>query len=80
MKNFGTNLRAYRKMRDLTLCELGAITESSSSHLCEIENGKRSVSLDKALVIANALGCEIGDLVGEAVKLTIKQRSKSKQQ
>lgn len=78
MKNFGSNLKVYRKMRDLTQNELAAIIDSSSSHLCEIENGKRSVSLEKALVIAGALGCKIDDLVGEQVTLTIKPRRKTK--
>jgi transcriptional regulator with XRE-family HTH domain len=78
MKHFGSNIKAYRKMRELTLSELGALLDSSSSHLCEIENGKRSVSLDKSVKIADALGCEIGDLIGEQVKLTIKPSRKTK--
>jgi transcriptional regulator with XRE-family HTH domain len=71
MKHFGSNLKAYRKLRNLTQNELATMIDSSSSHLCEIESGKRSVSLEKALAIAAALGCEIGNLAGGKVKLSI---------
>ncbi len=63
MKHFGKNLRFYRRHRDFTLEELGAKTGISSSHLSEVENGKKSISLEKAIALTYALECAIEDLV-----------------
>ncbi|MGB9112859.1 MAG: helix-turn-helix transcriptional regulator, partial [Acidimicrobiales bacterium] len=60
---FGERLRHYRRRRELTLNELGAIVGRQASYLSQIENGQREPRLSLVNDLARALGCAAADLL-----------------
>jgi len=52
----GGALSALRKCDEQSLAEYARILGISRTHLCDIERGRRSVSLEKAANFARALG------------------------
>lgn len=60
------NFRDLREQAGLSLAELGRRTRISTRMLSYYESGEALPRLDNALRIAEALGCEASDLVGDA--------------
>jgi transcriptional regulator with XRE-family HTH domain len=60
---FGMKLRQFREEAGLSLTDLGARTELSTSYLTEIEHGKKYPKAEKIARIAEALGRGYDDLV-----------------
>ncbi|QIW09169.1 helix-turn-helix transcriptional regulator [Francisella sp. LA112445] len=53
---FGETIASLRKCGELTQVELAKKLGVSKQYLCDIENNRKSVSVDKAIKIAQALG------------------------
>jgi DNA-binding XRE family transcriptional regulator len=58
-----SRIRTYRKYRGMTVTELAAAAEISQPHLSDIENGKKTGSVDVLKRIATALKVDLDDLV-----------------
>ncbi|MBC7282642.1 LexA family transcriptional regulator [Hoeflea sp.] len=58
-------IREVRKSKHVTLEELAVQTGISTSYLSRIEAGNRGLSLENAVRIASALGCEVADFTSE---------------
>ena len=61
----GKNIVRLRKERKLTQEDLCGLTQMDRSHLSEIENGKMNVTVKSLVTIAQAMDCELADLVLE---------------
>lgn len=59
----GATIRQYRQQRHLIQTALAAMTGVSPSHICQIEQGHRSVSLLNLISIAAAFGLPISSLL-----------------
>jgi DNA-binding XRE family transcriptional regulator len=57
-----TPLKVWRKYRGLTLAALGKQCGVSAAALSQIENGKRSPSVDLLVKLSRFLGCDMDDL------------------
>jgi y4mF family transcriptional regulator len=57
-KEFGAAIRARRKELGLTQAALAEFTGFSVSFLSDLENGKQTAELGKALYLANLLGLD----------------------
>lgn len=53
---FGGLLRSTRLCDEISQAELARLMHMSRSHLCDIENGRRTVSVEKAAEFAKVLG------------------------
>ncbi|MFP4598317.1 MAG: helix-turn-helix domain-containing protein [Persicimonas sp.] len=51
----GSNIRRLRSERDLSQQELAAEAGINRAYLSTVENGKRNISIDNIVAIANAL-------------------------
>ncbi len=60
---FGDNVLLWRLYRSLSQAQLSAMTGIPRPNLSDIENGKRDVTLNTILSLANALGVSPGNLV-----------------
>jgi len=58
-KTFGTAVRLYRKKHGATQIKLAAIANTGARFIGDLENGKPTVQLDKALRVAKILGMKI---------------------
>lgn len=58
-KAFGKTVRAYRKRQGATQIQLAAIANTGLRFIGDLENGKPTVQLDKALRVAKILGLKI---------------------
>ncbi len=58
-KSFGQAIRAYRKRQGATQTQLAAIANTGLRFIGDLENGKPTVQLDKALQVAKILGLKI---------------------
>ena len=59
----GKNIAERRKKQNMTQEDLCGIAEIDRSYLSEIENGKENVSIKTLVKIADALECELSDLI-----------------
>ena len=59
------NIQYYREKRGMTQAQLGAAVGVSASAIKAYEGGWESPHLDKAILIAEALGVTLADLVRE---------------
>ena len=58
-KQFGEFVKAQRKKLGYTqkqICEVGGI---SASYISDLENGKATIELGKAILLANLLGIDV---------------------
>lgn len=55
----GASLRAFRKTQGLTLERVSGLTNIGMRFLSELERGKETAELGKALTILNKLGLEL---------------------
>ena len=58
-KIFGELVRAYRKKQGVTQVQLAAIANTGARFIGDLENGKPTVQLNKALRVAKILGIKI---------------------
>jgi DNA-binding XRE family transcriptional regulator len=58
-----SRIRTFRKYRELTISELAEAAGISQPYLSEIENGKKTGSVDVLKRIATALKVDLDDLV-----------------
>jgi y4mF family transcriptional regulator len=58
-KTFGTAVRAYRKRQNATQIQLAATANTGIRFIGDLENGKPTVQLEKALRVAYILGMKI---------------------
>ena len=58
-KSFGMAIRERRKKLGYTQKYISEFTGVSVSFLSDLENGKKTIELDKALKIANLLGLDV---------------------
>jgi len=53
---FGDLLRSTRKCDEISQAELARLMHMSRSHICDIENNRRTVSFERAACFAKVLG------------------------
>ena len=58
-KTFGAAVRAYRKKQGATQIQLAAVANTGVRFIGDLENGKQTVQLDKALRVAKIVGLKI---------------------
>ena len=58
-RSFGSALRQRRKALGYTQTDLSGITGLSVSFLSDLERGKKTIELEKALYLASMLGLDI---------------------
>jgi len=58
-KAFGEAIRMFRKKQNATQIQLAAIANTGARFIGDLENGKPTVQLDKALRVAKILGMKI---------------------
>lgn len=63
---FGQRLRYRRRALGLTLADLGRAVDRPASYLSQLENGHREPRLSTVARLAEALDCEVADLVDQA--------------
>jgi len=59
----GSNIRKYRKDKNMTITKLAELVGSKREYLSTIENGKKAPSFTMIEKIATALEVEINDLI-----------------
>ena len=64
-KSFGEMVKKYRKRQGATQTQLAAIANTGIRFISDLENGKPTVQLDKALRVAKILGIKINTPDGE---------------
>lgn len=63
--SIGKNIVRLREASDIRQTELAKAVNVSQSLICQIERGTKVPSLPLAKQIANALGCDVNDLLEE---------------
>lgn len=58
-KELGEIIRAFRKKQNLTLDKVSGLTGLSMRFISELERGKQTAELGKALELINKIGLEI---------------------
>ncbi|KAB0454375.1 MULTISPECIES: helix-turn-helix domain-containing protein [Agrobacterium] len=61
-RDFGAAIRERRKALGWTQTGLAARSGTGERFIVELESGKPSCQLEKALIVARTVGIEIGDL------------------
>ncbi|MCR4658267.1 MAG: helix-turn-helix domain-containing protein [Lachnospiraceae bacterium] len=56
---FGKAIKERRKVKGYTQADISAVSGLSVSFISDLENGKKSIELEKALMVANLLGLDI---------------------
>ena len=62
-RELGARIRELRKERNLTQFQLGEMAGSDHNYIYEIENGKKSPTIDTLCRIADALDVRVNDLI-----------------
>lgn len=65
--DLGRQIKEKRKSKQISQADLAAMAEMSTQHLCNIENARTKVSLDKLIRIANVLECSVDELICESL-------------
>ncbi|MCS6123996.1 helix-turn-helix transcriptional regulator [Shewanella xiamenensis] len=60
---FGAKLREERKRRGISQEKVALLTEIDRSYMGRIERGEVNITLEKAYQLAEALGCDIRELL-----------------
>lgn len=74
MANTGDRIQAIREKRGLTQDQLADKAKISTGFLSDVENGKRNVSSENLLKIANALGASVDYLLRGETRETIQRQ------
>lgn len=64
-KRMGLEIKVHRIRKGITQRELADILGISQAHLCNVENGRLSLSLKLLLTLRNILECSLDELVVE---------------
>lgn len=67
---FAKNMRTVRRLKEVSQESLAFEAEVSRAYICEVERGKRAVSIDVMARIAEALNVALSDLVKEDLSLS----------
>ncbi|MEA3267347.1 MAG: helix-turn-helix domain-containing protein [Candidatus Fermentibacteria bacterium] len=59
VKEFGEKIRLKRKMLGLTIKRVAGLSGIGPRYLSELERGKSTIEMGKALHVANSLGLEL---------------------
>jgi len=59
VKTFGAAVKTHRKRLHITQLHLAAIANTGVRFISDLENGKHTVQLDKALEVAKVLGLKV---------------------
>ena len=62
LKILGQNIKKYREIKNLSQEFLAEKVDLSREYICNIENGKKYVSLRKLFLIADTLDVKFSDL------------------
>ena len=63
LSRIGKNIRKKRTDATLTVRQLSTMSELSISQISYMENGKHDMSVVSLIKVADALACEVGDLM-----------------
>ena len=61
-KDFGSIIKKYRKNLGLTQIQLSAVANVSPRFIGELERGKPTIELEKALHVADMLGIKLDNI------------------
>lgn len=75
---FGENLKAIRKRMKLTQQEMADKMDISRTYLSDLENTRRSTSINTVLYIAKRLDISVNELVNDSLELTEDEYNKKK--
>ncbi|MGX0147472.1 helix-turn-helix domain-containing protein [Staphylococcus hominis] len=75
---FGENLKAIRKRMKLTQQEMADRMDISRTYLSDLENTRRSTSINTVLYIAKRLDISVNELVNDSLELTEDEYNKKK--
>lgn len=67
---FGTQLRAARQARGMTIADLAYAARVDWSYLTQIEAGRKNASLDVLDALATAVGVSLIDLLQSPIDIT----------
>jgi transcriptional regulator with XRE-family HTH domain len=62
---FRANLTSLRESAGLTQAELGRLSKTSASYICDLERGRRAPNLATLIPVAKALGIHPSKLIAE---------------
>ncbi|GAM63327.1 transcriptional regulator [Vibrio ishigakensis] len=62
-KQFGANLRKIRREKGISQDNLALLAEIDRSYVGRIERGEVNITLEKAYQLANALKCDLNQLL-----------------
>lgn len=68
-EEIGRSIKFARLHREMKQNELAEIVGVSSEHISHVECAKSKPSLELLVMIANALSCDINDLLGSNMKI-----------
>jgi len=75
---FGDNLKAIRRRMKLTQQEMADRMDISRTYLSDLENTRRSTSINTVLYIAKRLDISVNELVNDSLELTEEEYNKKK--
>ncbi|MGZ9500119.1 helix-turn-helix domain-containing protein [Staphylococcus epidermidis] len=75
---FGENLKAIRRRMKLTQQEMADRMDISRTYLSDLENTRRSTSINTVLYIAKRLDISVNELVNDSLELTEEEYNKKK--
>ncbi|MNK11956.1 helix-turn-helix protein [compost metagenome] len=65
---FGRMIESLRKADELSQVDLAKKMKMSKAHLCDIEKGRRTPTLEKAVEFANAMGYSPAQFAAKALE------------
>ena len=66
--SFGKMIESIRKADEITQVELAQKMKISKAHLCDLEKGRRPVTLTRAILFAKVLGYSKNQFVAKAIE------------
>ena len=69
--DIGESLRQMRRSMKITQVELAEKTGIKQSTISSIENGINKPAIDTLLLISDALGCTVSELIGQSQKAAV---------
>lgn len=71
---FASNLRRFRRMRDISQEQLSLDADMSRSYISGVERGERNISIDNMSVLAKTLSVELTDLLDKTLFEAVEKR------
>ena len=69
--NLGLRIKAMRKKRGFTQAKLAETVECSTPYISYIEQGRKSMSLEMFVLVANAINASADELLHDSLENTI---------